>query len=150
MSPRVLNALVLSVVVAAAYLAYVATRIYGFDLYMEEFGPERTMRVARVSTIVLFGVTFASSMVGGSIVRAIAHAPVFKTVSAGLLCFLLGGPLFDLVAGITADAIIRTTVGILVLVWVVGSPGFATWRLARRPKPGTTPSNKSLERTREG
>jgi hypothetical protein len=150
MSPRVLNAVVLSVVVAVAYLVYVATRIYGLDLYMEEFGPEKTMRVARVSAVVLFGVTFASSMVGGSIVGAIAPAPVLKIASAGLLCFLFGGPLFDLFVGITADAVIRTTVGILVLVWVVASPGVATWWLARPPESGAAPSDKSLERTRAG
>src|SRR5690348_14241715 len=149
MSPRVHNAVVLSMVVAATYLVYGATRIYGFDLYMEEFGPAKTMRVTRVSGVVLFCVTFASSMVGGSIVRAIAPAPVFKIALAGLLCFLLGGPLFDLVAGITTDTVVRTTVGILVLVWVVSSPGVATWWLLRPPKPGSAPSNKSLERTRE-
>ena len=150
MSPRVLNALILSTVVAVTYVVYIATRIYGFDLYMEEFGPEKTMRVARVSAAVLFGMTFASSLIGGRIAGALVVAPTLKIAAAGLICFLLGGPLFDLFARPTSNAAFRTTAGILVLVWVLASPAVATWWLAMPHRTGAPPSNKSLERTREG
>jgi len=150
MPPRVLNAAILSTVVAAAYLIYAVTRIYGFDLYMEEFGPEKTMRVARVSVAGLFGVTFASSLVGGSFARTSVAAPILKIALAGLLCFLLGGPLFDLFAGITADAVTRTAAGILTLVLVVASPGVATWWLASPHRRGYPDGDSALAPLPEG
>jgi hypothetical protein len=148
MRPHLGNALTLATVVAGAYVAYEYALITQFDLYSQEWGLEKSLRLAVTTSCVVFLLTVLSASAGIRLARGSSSLKVWWFALAGFACFLLCEPLHGLLRSILPHLVVmRNTLALVALLF---APAIAGWWLTRIAMRTALPPNTSLERTREG
>ncbi len=140
MKQHLWTAALFGAIAAIAFLGLYAVSMYSFDRYLDEYGPQKTMGIAKVAAVLLFTAASGSSFAGAYWASPCGRANILKVVIAAI--FFIG--VWELVFYAVASIAPVNTAGIASLLWLACGPAIAMyWLVTER-----APPNKSLERTR--